>query len=163
MTSSFSRIIAATLSSIGTLVASFLLWQAYAISSSGVFDPPSGSQRTLSSVTAVSAKNANSGFPALVSLDDILTDVRSSDESRIHSLNLKLELELFEEDGRSNIERTEAGLKDVIIDTIRGQSLDTLNTLSGKLYFKETLISRMNAFLHQPVIRDLHFASFFLQ
>ncbi len=163
MTSSFPRIAAAAIASVGTFVAGFFLWQVHSLSTDGVFDAPSVIERGLASASLSAGKAANSGFPALITLDDILTDVRSKDEGRIHSLNLKVELELFEEEGRASIEKVEPALKNVIIETIRSQTLERLNTLSGKLYFKEVLISKMNGVLHQPVIRDLHFSSFFLQ
>ncbi len=160
MTFTLPRIAAVSLALVGTLMSAFFLWGLRNLS----MDRNPMALKEGRAITAIAqGKPTDSLTPTLVSLEGILTDVRSNDTSRIHSLNLKMELELFDEDGRSTIERSEAGLKDVVIGTIRAESLDRLNTLSGKLYFKERLISRMNTFLHSPIVRDIHFASFFLQ
>lgn len=97
----------------------------------------------------------------LVSVDEVFVNVGSGD--RVKSLGLKLELELFEESSRPLLDQKVSGIKHSIIEVSREQEVSRLTTVAGKLYFKEALVSRLNQFFHQPIVRDIHFSSFYLQ
>ena len=43
------------------------------------------------------------------------------------------------------------------------RSYERLNTIAGKLYFKEALVAKINGYFQPAVVRDLHFSSFYLQ
>jgi flagellar basal body-associated protein FliL len=98
---------------------------------------------------------------SLVTLDEIFANVQAVGLGS-HGVNFRLELELFDESGRSLVDSHASGVKDVILQASLEQNYARLNTLPGKLYFKEILASRINEYLQQPVIREVHFASFFL-
>jgi flagellar basal body-associated protein FliL len=100
---------------------------------------------------------------AIMEFDEIIGDLTPAKDRKNHALNVKLELELFDEENRPMVEKTAGALKDVILDVIQHQSPENLGTLSGKLYFKEILVSRMNTLLNYPVVRDIHFASFLIR
>lgn len=100
----------------------------------------------------------------LVSLDELQLNVDSKAAAKeLHWLSLRIDLELFEQGGKEIIERRHAGIKNAVIEAVRDQSLEQLQTLPGKLYFKEVLVSRINAFLNSAVVRDVHFANFLLK
>lgn len=101
------------------------------------------------------------GSVGLVSIDEVFVNVGSG--VSVKSLGLKLELELFEESSRPMLDQKQSGIKHSIIEVSREQDVSRLTTVSGKLYFKECLVSRLNEFFHQPIIRDVHFSSFYLQ
>jgi flagellar basal body-associated protein FliL len=100
-------------------------------------------------------------------LEEILVNISEgaakSDRGVIHTLGLKIDLELFSDDFRSSIEKNQPALRNTIIEVANMQELEKLNTLAGKLYFKELLVSKMNAQLKQVAVRDLHFSTFFLK
>jgi len=96
-----------------------------------------------------------------VGIDELFVNVLDGEEN--HSLGVKLDLELFDEAGRSVLDSRQSGVKDAIIETTREQSYGDLTSISGKLYLKELLVSRINAFLRKPVVRSIHFSSFYLQ
>lgn len=123
---------------------------------------PAGHGATAAPSDAEGAK-ATSHF----NLEEILVNISegSAKGSRtaIHTLGLKIDLELFSDDLRSSIEKNQPALRNTIIEVANNQELEKLNTLAGKLYFKELLVSRMNAQLKQVAVRDLHFSTFFLK
>jgi flagellar basal body-associated protein FliL len=96
-----------------------------------------------------------------VAIDEIVVNVLEGE--RTHSLGLKLDLEVFDEPGKTLIERRTAGVKDAVIQTAREQEYAALGTVPGKLYFKEVLVSRINEALGAAAVREAHIASFYLQ
>ncbi len=98
----------------------------------------------------------------ILSLDEMFLNILEGRE-KVHTLGLKLDLELFEESSRSILESRASGVKNAIIEASREQDFARLNTVPGKLFFKETLISRINGFLRKAAVRDAHFSSFYLQ
>lgn len=102
---------------------------------------------------------------ALVSLDEVFANVNSGqgENRKMHILGVKLDIELFDETSRPLLDGHVAGVKNAIISTALELDYEWLNTIAGKLFFKETLVARMNEFFHQAIIRDIHFASFYLQ
>lgn len=100
------------------------------------------------------------GLP-LVSLDEIYANVETEqDKSRF--MVMKLDLELFDESGRDLIERFQTPIRDVVLHLAREQEYKDLETIAGKLYFKETIVAHINEILLQAIVRDLHFATFYL-
>lgn len=108
---------------------------------------------------------ANSKAVAVVSLDEVFANVNSGqgEQRRMHTLGIKLEMELFDEDSRALMDQRSSTVKDAIISTALDQDYDWLNTVAGKLFFKESLIARINEHFNKAVVRDIHFSSFYLQ
>ena len=99
----------------------------------------------------------------LVSFDEVNVNVGSKDPKRVSTLSFKIELELFDEGNRTFLEQHQSGIRNAIIDASHRETVERLSTMAGKLYFKETLVSRINAFLNQPVVREIHFSSFLVR
>lgn len=97
----------------------------------------------------------------LVSVDEIFVNVGSGE--KVKSVGLKLELEMFDESSRAIFDKKQSGIKDAIIEASREQDSDRLQTVAGKLYFKEYLVSKLNSYLKEPLVREVHFSSFYLQ
>ena len=102
---------------------------------------------------------------SLVSLDEVFANVNSGegDDRKMHTLGIKLELELFDEGSRVVLDQRLGGVKHAIIATALEQDFEWLNTIAGKLFFKESLVARINEFFNRAVVRDIHFSSFYLQ
>lgn len=114
-----------------------------------------------SAVQAIPA--ASDAHTAVISIDEVLVNLPSTQKPRVNTLGLKLELELFDEGGKVLIGKRQAGIRHTIIEATYEQNTEKLSTLGGKLYFKETLVSRLNSFLQDAVIRDIHFSQFLIQ
>jgi flagellar basal body-associated protein FliL len=112
--------------------------------------------------TPASAEKPTSISRAWVSMDQMFVNL-SGPENEGHSLTFQVEIELFEENNRQIIESRLATLKNAAIEVARDQSYGRLKSLSGKLYFKESLVSAMNESLRQPIIRDIHMGTIFLK
>lgn len=109
-----------------------------------------------------SAEKPTSVSRAWVSMEQMFVNL-SGPENEGHSLTFQVEIELFEENNRQIIESRLATLKNAAIEVARDQSYGRLKSLSGKLYFKESLVSAMNESLRQPIIRDIHMGTIFLK
>lgn len=147
----------------GTAVSGYYVWQTNGVMHAVMQESAAHAARLPSAYTKPSPAETDGGAPILVGLDDIVANIGPNTSSKSHMLIVKLNFELFEEDSRKLIEKRQGGVKHTILELARHQNLNDLKTLSGKLYFKEEIISRVNAYLHQPAIRDIHFASFLLR
>ncbi|NBX93322.1 MAG: hypothetical protein EB078_00245 [Proteobacteria bacterium] len=101
------------------------------------------------------------GIVPFVSMDEVFANI--SDDKTNHTIAIKLDIEFFDDKAKQVFKTSQPGVKHMIIQTSREQNYDQLATLSGKLYFKELLIRKMNEYFQKPLVRDIHFASFFLQ
>ncbi|NBY19830.1 hypothetical protein EBQ74_06200, partial [bacterium] len=106
------------------------------------------------------ASQAAKGVP-LFSVDELFVNVNSENGS--HMMALKLELELFESESRDLIKSRHSGVRDRIIEISRGFDYSRLNTLGGKLYFKESIVGTLNEFFGQAIIKNAHISSLYLQ
>jgi len=95
-------------------------------------------------------------------LNDIVANILDQN-GRSHSLALKLEVELFGDEWKAHFEQRSAIMRHVVLDAIREQSFERLQTIEGKVLLKDILISRMNDNLKSPAVRNLQYATFYLQ
>jgi len=109
---------------------------------------------------AAAAMSAN--VEASVSLDEIYVNLGGPKE-KSHDLALKLELELFKPEHKGTLGKRQGGLRHVVLDAARREPFDRLKSVPGKLYFKEKLVGDLNQFLGAPVVKNIHFISFYLQ
>lgn len=93
-----------------------------------------------------------------VSLDQMFVNL-AGQQNEGHAITFQIEIELFDEAKRNFFDSRVATVKSAAIEVARDQSYKELQSLSGKLYFKESLISAMNQTLHAPVVRDIHLNS----
>jgi flagellar basal body-associated protein FliL len=117
-----------------------------------------------SAETGERAPAAYSGPVApVVALDEVYVSLGGATAERTRSLVVNLELELFEEKGRDTVDKFRPAVRDLVLQAAMEQPYDGLRTLPGKLSFKEVLVSRINKLVNQAVIRNVHFATFYLQ
>jgi len=98
----------------------------------------------------------------VVALDEVYVSL-GLESKKSRSLVLNLELELFDERGRETVDRFRSAVRDLVLQSAMEQPYASLRTLPGKLSFKEVLVARINTLVNQPVVRNVHFASFYLQ
>lgn len=106
------------------------------------------------------AASAASMVPFL-SLEEVFANVSENETYR--TLAVKIDVEFFELPDKEIFRARQSVVRHLVIQASREQAYQELATLSGKLYFKELLIRRMNEYFHKPLVKDVHFASFFLQ
>lgn len=98
----------------------------------------------------------------VVALDEVYVSLGATPQ-RTRSLVVNLELELFDERGRDTVDKFRPAVRDLVLQAAMEQPYVSLRTLPGKLSFKEILVSRINKLVNQPVVRNVHFATFYLQ
>lgn len=101
------------------------------------------------------------GMVPFMSLDEIFANINQ--EKYNHTLALKVDVEFFSLESKQTFKSKQPAVKNLIIQTSREQEYDQLASLSGKLYYKELLIRRINEYFQEPLVKDIHFVSFFLQ
>ncbi len=157
----------ATLSA--TAVSGLLLWQSWQMAST----PRPTIEGLVSSPETVAPSGAhgvNERSPAshagtgssMVALDEVYVSLGATPK-RSRSLVVNLELELFEERGRETVDKFRPAVRDLVLQVAMEQPYEALRTLPGKLSFKEVLVSRINKLVNLPIIRNVHFAAFYLQ
>jgi flagellar basal body-associated protein FliL len=99
---------------------------------------------------------------SLISLEEIFVNVKSPGENP-HALAFQMEVELFQDKFRTVLEPKMALLKNTVIEAALEQPYEDLRTLSGRLYFKESLVAGINKAFHFPLVREIHFNSYFLK
>jgi flagellar basal body-associated protein FliL len=104
---------------------------------------------------------SSKGMVPFLSLDEMFANINQEKSS--HTLAIKVDVEFFDVEAKQAFKSNQPAVKNLIIQTSREQEYEQLSTLSGKLYYKELLIRRINEHFHKPLVKDVHFASFFLQ
>ncbi|NBT58391.1 hypothetical protein EBT16_06370, partial [bacterium] len=95
------------------------------------------------------------GMVPFLSLDEIFANINQ--EKNNHTLALKVDVEFFDSESKQAFKTKQPAVKNLIIQTSREQEYDQLASLSGKLYYKELLIRRINEYFNQPLVKDIHF------
>lgn len=106
-------------------------------------------------------ETASAKMVPFMSLDELFANINQDKLS--HTLAVKVDVEFFDIESKQTFKSNQPAVKNLILQTSREQEYDQLSTLSGKLYYKELLIRRINEFFQKPLVKDVHFASFFLQ
>jgi len=159
MNLSLPRIGTIAFCALSTLVGGYFLWRGQMAMAE------MQAQMVVPAADESNAAGSESRAPAVasfVTLEEIFANVSSKDKAS-HTLGMKLDLELFADADRSLFEQRQAGVKNAIIQTALEQDIQRLSSISGKLFFKELLVSQLNTFFNRAVVRDIHFSSFYLQ
>ena len=106
---------------------------------------------------------ASASISPLISIEEVVASINETEKDKAHILGIKLEIELFDEANRQLFDQHQAGIRNTVLITSMEQSYENLNTIGGKLFYKELLVSRLNQFFQKPFVRDIHFSSFYMQ
>ena len=96
-------------------------------------------------------------------LGEIMANPSSLTSRRLHIARLRLALDLYSLADLPKLDSVKGVLRDLAIETVKEASYEDLQSLPGKLYWKEVIVQRMNEFFKKPLIRDVHFTSFYIQ
>lgn len=111
--------------------------------------------------SAASQANLSSNMVPFISLDELFANLTQNEKN--HTLALKMDVEFFDPEAKQEFKNKQGVVRSLVIQASREQRYEELSSLAGKLYYKELLIRRMNEYFQRPLVKDLHFASFFLQ
>jgi flagellar basal body-associated protein FliL len=163
MSSNLLKLVIAVMFVLSTGATGFLIYSANSLTSEPLeLSKPTRQISSVQSEDGLEPREVNDSEAILVNLEDIYVNIGHGVSSN-KTLGLKMELEIFDEEGKETFTKWKGPLKHIILETVREQDEAYLSTLAGKLYLKEQLIAHMNEFLLNAVVRDIHFNSFLIQ
>lgn len=111
-----------------------------------------------------SAAKKNVQEPGIIyPLESFIVNLMDRAGSGKRYLKITIELEVESEEDNNRIQERETQLKDTIILLLSGQTFKDINSMEGKLYLKQSLLSRINQVMGEGLVRRLYFTEFVVQ
>ena len=99
--------------------------------------------------------------PVTYSLDPFTVNLADQDDQRI--VQVKVTLEMLNEDGFEEVVSMGAHARDTIVTILNGKKFPELQTIQGKLFLKDEISVALNKQLKRSFIKDVYFSRFVLQ
>ncbi len=99
--------------------------------------------------------------PVTYSLDPFTVNLGDTDDERI--VQVKVTLEMLNEDGFEEVVSMGAHARDTIVTILNGKQFPELQTIQGKLFLKDEITVALNKQLKRSFIKDVYFSRFVLQ
>lgn len=99
--------------------------------------------------------------PVTYSLDPFTVNLADTEDTRI--VQVKVTLEMLDEDGFEEVVSMGAHARDTIVKILNGKSFPELQTIQGKLFLKDEITVALNKQLKRSFIKDVYFSRFILQ
>lgn len=101
------------------------------------------------------------GKPIIYSLEPFTVNLADEDDSRI--VQVKVTLEMLDENGFEEVVSMGANARDTIVHILNGKRFPELQTIQGKLFLKDEITVALNQQLRRSFIKDVYFSRFVLQ
>ncbi len=99
--------------------------------------------------------------PVTYSLDPFTVNLADTGDERI--VQVKVTLEMLNEDGFEEVVSMGAHARDTIVHILNGKEFPELQTIQGKLFLKDEISVALNKQLKRSFIKDVYFSRFVLQ
>ncbi len=99
--------------------------------------------------------------PVTYSLDPFTVNLADKEDDRI--VQVKVTLEMLDEDGFEEVVSMGAHARDTIVHILNGKQFADLQTIQGKLFLKDEITVALNQQLKRSFIKDVYFSRFVLQ
>ncbi len=99
--------------------------------------------------------------PVTYSLEPFTVNLADTDDQRI--VQVKVTLEMLNEDGFEEVVSMGAHARDTIVTILNGKEFPELQTIQGKLFLKDEITVALNKQLKRSFIKDVYFSRFVLQ
>ena len=97
-----------------------------------------------------------------VSLEEISVNLYSR-KTRLRFLNIKLDLELFQNGMQEKLKDLTPVINDQLIDIAGNMKAGELNSITGKILLESRIKKRLNNILGAPIIKRIYFSKFIIQ
>ena len=97
-----------------------------------------------------------------VSLEEISVNLYSR-KTRLRFLNIKLDLELFQNGMQEKLKDLTPVINDQLIDIAGNMKASELNSITGKILLESRIKKRLNSLLGAPIIKRIYFSKFIIQ
>lgn len=101
------------------------------------------------------------GKPVVYSLDPFTVNLADTSEERI--VQVKVTLEMLDENGFEEVVSMGAHARDTIVQILNGKQFVELQSIQGKLFLKDEITVALNKQLNKSFIKDVYFSRFVLQ
>ena len=99
--------------------------------------------------------------PVTYSLEPFTVNLADKNDERI--VQVKVTLEMLNEDGFEEVVSMGAHARDTIVTILNGKEFPDLQTIQGKLFLKDEITVALNKQLKRSFIKDVYFSRFVLQ
>jgi flagellar FliL protein len=99
--------------------------------------------------------------PVTYSLEPFTVNLADTGDQRI--VQVKVTLEMLNEDGFEEVVSMGAHARDTIVTILNGKQFPELQTIQGKLFLKDEITVALNKQLKRSFIKDVYFSRFVLQ
>lgn len=97
-----------------------------------------------------------------VSLEEISINLYSR-KTKLRFLNIKMDLELFEDGMQDKVKDLTPMVNDQLIDVAGNMRASELNSITGKILLESRIKKRLNKLLGANVIKKIYFSKFIIQ
>jgi len=99
--------------------------------------------------------------PVIYSLEPFTVNLADQSDNRI--VQVKVTLEMLDENGFEEVVSMGAQARDTIVHILNGKRFPELQTIQGKLFLKDEITVALNKQLNRSFIKDVYFSRFVLQ
>ncbi len=99
--------------------------------------------------------------PVIYSLEPFTVNLADQSDKRI--VQVKVTLEMLDENGFEEVVSMGAQARDTIVHILNGKRFPELQTIQGKLFLKDEITVALNKQLNRSFIKDVYFSRFVLQ
>lgn len=99
--------------------------------------------------------------PVTYSLEPFTVNLADTSDDRI--VQVKVTLEMLDENGFEEVVSMGAHARDTIVSILNGKHFPELQTIQGKLFLKDEITVALNKQLKRSFIKDVYFSRFVLQ
>lgn len=97
-----------------------------------------------------------------VSFDEMVVNLYSR-ERRLRFLNLKMDIEVFEDGQQETINTMKPIIVDSLIDITGNMRPDELNSVTGKILLEARVKNKVNAIAGKKIVKRIYFSKFIIQ
>lgn len=97
-----------------------------------------------------------------ISLEEISINLYSR-KTKLRFLNIKMDLELYEDGMQEKIKGLTPIVNDQLIDVAGNMSASELNSITGKILLESRIKKRLNKLLGANIIKKIYFSKFIIQ
>lgn len=98
--------------------------------------------------------------PVVMAMPEINTNLAGMPRRLVR---VEMSLEMLDEEGFEEVVRLGPGARDAIVRLLNAKAFDELESVQGKLHFKNQIITAVNAYLSKGVVKNVYFSDFVVQ
>ncbi|MCO4752867.1 MAG: flagellar basal body-associated FliL family protein [Bacteriovoracaceae bacterium] len=86
-----------------------------------------------------------------------------SREARLRFINLKMNIETFEQEQIEQIENSKSLIQDALIDIASNMRPEEVNSVTGRILLETRIKNKVNSKLSKPAVKKIYFSKFIVQ